>query len=99
MILHLLNAALMMNMQAIVRGASLEKTAKSSVSFGHFGLRFRLDMAKRIPIMAKAVTSTLIFSRTNATIVRIRRTKTVIISNSIEGNNFMAWVYNKFYVI
>ena len=93
MILHC-NAALMMNMQAIVRGASL-KRPKSSVSFRPLGSGLGSIWQKN-PQMAKAVTSTLLLER--PPIVRIRRTKTVIFPIA-RRNNFMAWVYNKFYVI
>ena len=99
MILHLLNAALITNMQAMVSGASLEKTISSSESSGHFGLRFKLDIEKSTPIRASAVTSTLTFSRMNAAMVMVKRIKTAIISKSMVGNIFMAWVNNKFYLI
>jgi hypothetical protein len=57
--------ALITNIAAIVRGASFEKTKKTSSSPGHLSLRFNPDMAKIKPSKHKAVTSTLTFSSKN----------------------------------
>jgi hypothetical protein len=62
---HRFRDALIINIAAIVRGASFEKTEKTSLVLGQLSLRLKPEMTKIRPINESAVTSTLTFSIKN----------------------------------
>lgn len=83
MILHRFNAALIINIAAIVMGASAENTLKISLYFGQVG-KILIHEIKRITAKRIiAVTSTLTFSQKKEQSAKPSKTKLIIASISI----------------